>query len=156
MSNSVIDSIARFAAGSVPAGRLKPGGALDYTAAHTFLFAGRTNQSTGDFTYYAESNPRNPAHGPTRAGINSSSLEGWPTSHYTALRYNNIVDDVAPSQPAKLRLDFNGDGTADIAGKLTNGSLLLWAGNGDGSPNTSSGYAMWPGTGFKAVNPLIG
>ncbi|MFE5586161.1 hypothetical protein [Kitasatospora sp. NPDC056531] len=76
--------------------QLKAGDALDYTADHTFLFAGWTNQSTGDFTYYAESNKYDPTHGPTKANINSSSLEGWPTGNYTALRYNNIVDDAPP------------------------------------------------------------
>ncbi|MEV7022250.1 hypothetical protein AB0O00_08915, partial [Kitasatospora sp. NPDC093558] len=77
--------------------QLKSGDALDYTAEHTFLFANWTNQANGDFTYYAESNSHNPTHGPTKANINSSSLEGWPTSYYTALRYNNIVDDQAPA-----------------------------------------------------------
>ncbi|MEV6583770.1 hypothetical protein AB0M92_37185, partial [Streptomyces sp. NPDC051582] len=98
--------------------QLKPGDAMDYTAEHTFLFAGWTNQSTGAFTYYAESNRDNPTHGPTAANINSSSLEGWPTSYYDALRYDNIVDDPAPG-PVMARTvggDFNGDGKQDIAG----------------------------------------
>ncbi|MFJ2193914.1 VCBS repeat-containing protein, partial [Kitasatospora sp. NPDC087861] len=77
--------------------QLKPGDALDYTAEHTFLFANWTNKANGDFTYYAESNAHNPTRGPTSANINSSSLEGWPTSFYTGLRYKNIVDDKKPS-----------------------------------------------------------
>ncbi|MFD8808292.1 hypothetical protein [Streptomyces sp. NPDC059597] len=72
---------------------LKPGDIMDYTADHTFLFAGWTNKANGDFTYYAESNPNDPTHGPTHANINSSSIEGWPTSNYDAYRYQNIVDD---------------------------------------------------------------
>ncbi|WP_330297052.1 hypothetical protein [Streptomyces sp. NBC_00503] len=89
--------------------QLKPGDAMDYTDAHTFLFAGWTNQSTGAFTYYAESNSHNPTHGPTSANINNSSLEGWPTGYYDALRYDNIVDDAAA--PAwKSQVVVNGGG----------------------------------------------
>ncbi|WP_344338932.1 glycoside hydrolase domain-containing protein [Kitasatospora putterlickiae] len=51
--------------------------------------------------------------------------------------------------------DFNGDGKADIAGKLSDGNLLLWTGNGDGTLNTQSGYSMWPGTGFGQVSELV-
>ncbi|MFG2917511.1 FG-GAP repeat domain-containing protein [Kitasatospora sp. NPDC048298] len=138
----------------VPFSDLKPGDALDYTAEHTFLFAGWTNKANGDFTYYAESNRNDPTHGPTRANINSSSVEGWPTSYYVGLRYKNIVDDAVP-EPPKLRLDFNGDGKADVAGKLSDGNLLLWTGNGNGTLNTASGYSMWPGNGFGQVSEMV-
>ncbi|WUQ88757.1 VCBS repeat-containing protein [Kitasatospora purpeofusca] len=51
--------------------------------------------------------------------------------------------------------DFNGDGKADIAGKLSDGNLLLWTGLGNGTLNTASGYSMWPGNGFGQVNGLV-
>ncbi|MFF2659601.1 glycoside hydrolase domain-containing protein [Kitasatospora sp. NPDC058032] len=67
--------------------------------------------------------------------------------------------DVAVSPPpgpgARVRVDFNGDGNEDIAGKLSDGSLLLWTGNGNGTLNTNSGYAMWPGTGFGQVSEMV-
>ncbi|PYC71674.1 hypothetical protein C7C46_26695 [Streptomyces tateyamensis] len=43
--------------------------------------------------------------------------------------------------------DFNGDGKADIAGIDANNDMRLYAGNGDGTINTSSGGLMWPGGG---------
>ncbi|WP_328954734.1 glycoside hydrolase domain-containing protein [Kitasatospora purpeofusca] len=51
--------------------------------------------------------------------------------------------------------DFNGDGKADIAGKLSDGNLLLWTGLGNGTLNTASGYSMWPDNGFKDVDSLV-
>ena len=72
--------------------QLQPGDALDYDAEHIILFAGWVNQSAGTFHYYAESNPRVLTNEYT-GNINSSSLAGWPTSDYQALRYNNITTD---------------------------------------------------------------
>ncbi|MEU7067441.1 VCBS repeat-containing protein [Streptomyces sp. NPDC046161] len=135
--------------------QLKPGDAMDYTDAHTFLFAGWTNQSTGAFTYYAESNSNNPTHGPTSANINSSSLEGWPTSYYDALRYDNIVDDAAPA-PVMARTvggDFNGDGKQDIAGIDASSNMKLYTGDGAGTVGGGSDMlgstGLWKG--FKAI-----
>ncbi|MEU7096359.1 FG-GAP repeat domain-containing protein [Kitasatospora aureofaciens] len=133
---------------------LKSGDILDYTAEHTFLFANWTNQSNGDFTYYAESNPNDPTHGPNSANINSSSLEGWPTSYYGAYRYNNIVDDAAP-RPARVAAgDFNGDGKLDVVGVDANSNMQYYPGNGAGSVS-GPGTPMLGTTGlwanFKAV-----
>ncbi|MQS13055.1 hypothetical protein F7Q99_12355 [Streptomyces kaniharaensis] len=97
---------------------LQSGDALDYTDAHTFLFANWTDKASGDFTYYAESNPHNPTHGPTAANINSSSLEGWPTSYYTALRYNNIAGDPTPAVASV---------TGPSAGTIVSGQINLTA-----------------------------
>ena len=97
---------------------LQPGDALDYTAEHTFLFANWTNKSSGDFTYYAESNSHNPTHGPTSANINNSTVEGWPTNYYTALRYNNIVDDASPAVASVTGLS---------AGTVVSGQINLTA-----------------------------
>ncbi|MCG6499998.1 VCBS repeat-containing protein, partial [Kitasatospora sp. A2-31] len=63
------------------------------------------------------------------------------------VRNNSIVDDVVPPKPPKLRLDFDGDGRADVAGKLSDGNLLLWKGLGNGTLDTQSGYGMWPDNG---------
>ncbi|MEU4581818.1 Ig-like domain-containing protein [Kitasatospora aureofaciens] len=97
---------------------LQPGDALDYTAEHTFLFANWTNKSSGDFTYYAESNSHSPTHGPTSANINNSTVEGWPTNYYTALRYNNIVDDASPAVASVTGLS---------AGTVVSGQINLTA-----------------------------
>ncbi|MFJ5925004.1 Ig-like domain-containing protein [Kitasatospora sp. NPDC092948] len=81
---------------------LQPGDAVAYPGQHIFLFAGWTNKATGDFTYYAESNPSHPTHGPTSANIHSSTIEGWPTSGYVGLRYKNLAASApnAPGAPA--------------------------------------------------------
>ncbi|WP_344338933.1 transglycosylase family protein [Kitasatospora putterlickiae] len=73
----------------------------------------------------------------------ASGWSMWPDNGFSQV--HNLVAD-----------DFNGDGKADIAGKLSDGNLLLWTGNGDGTLNTNSGHGMWPDNGFNAVNPLIG
>jgi hypothetical protein len=41
---------------------LQPGDILDYTAEHTFLFAGWIDQAAGTFGYYAESNSNDSTH----------------------------------------------------------------------------------------------
>ncbi|MER7706127.1 glycoside hydrolase domain-containing protein [Kitasatospora sp. NPDC097605] len=61
----------------------------------------------------------------------------------------------SPGPAAPVRVDFNGDGSEDVAGKLSNGALLLWTGNGNGTLNTNSGYAMWPDSGFGQVSELV-
>jgi hypothetical protein len=78
---------------------LQPGDILDYTAEHTFLFAGWVDQAAGTFDYYAESNPKDPTHY-SEANINDSQLEGWPTGDYTAYRYNNIFTPPPPTSAA--------------------------------------------------------
>ncbi|MFI9273123.1 FG-GAP repeat domain-containing protein [Kitasatospora sp. NPDC052896] len=135
---------------------LKSGDILDYTAEHTFLFANWTNQANGDFTYYAESNSNDPTHGPTSANINSSSLEGWPTSYYGAYRYNNIVDDApATTRPARVAAgDFNGDGKLDVVGIDANSNMQFYPGDGAGDVS-GPGVPMLGTTGlwanFKAI-----
>ncbi|MEU6479889.1 VCBS repeat-containing protein, partial [Streptomyces sp. NPDC047017] len=134
---------------------LKPGDALDYTAEHTFLFAGWKDQSSGSFTYYAESNEHDPTHGPTSANINNSSLEGWPTSVYEGLRYNNIADDAPP--PVTLTHsatgDFNGDGKADLVGIDSNNTMWLYPGTGVAG-KFGARIEMYGGTSWKDVKGL--
>ena len=129
--------------------QLQPGDALDYTAEHTFLFAGWTNQSSGSFTYYADSNTDDPTHGPTSANINDSSLEGWPTSDYEALRYNNITDRTGqvgigvwrPSDNTFYLSDSTTSGTTNasqVFGSSSSGMIPI-TGDWDGSGKTGIG-----------------
>ncbi|MGA5823219.1 hypothetical protein ACPC54_35815 [Kitasatospora sp. NPDC094028] len=135
--------------------QLKAGDALDYTAEHTFLFAGWSNQSNGDFTYYAESNSHNPTHGPTKANINSSSLEGWPTNYYTGLRYNNIVDDAPapPPAPRSLRPSVVADpATGHLISYVRDSANHLWSVDPKGPGWTDFG-AMAAGDPVTVVDP---
>ncbi|MFJ7243635.1 hypothetical protein ACIQWA_03200 [Kitasatospora sp. NPDC098652] len=133
----------------IPFSQLKPGDALDYTADHTFLFAGWTNQPTGAFAYYAESNPNNPTHGPTSANINNSSLEGWPTSSYIGLRYNNIVDDT-PTPPAPAAKDVTNLFALSAGGTVFNA-------NADFAAGAWSAFQQVPGnSGIKQITATSG
>ncbi|MDH6111681.1 hypothetical protein P3T36_001996 [Kitasatospora sp. MAP12-15] len=155
LSSSLVTSTLPSVSSQISFNQLKSGDILDYTAEHTFLFANWTNQSNGDFTYYAESNTNDPTHGPTSANINNSSMEGWPTSYYGAYRYNNIVDDPTTAPlPARTTVgDFNGDGKLDVAGIDANNNMMLYT--GDGAGHVSGGTPMLGTTGlwanFKAI-----
>ncbi|MFI9319653.1 Ig-like domain-containing protein [Kitasatospora aureofaciens] len=118
LTDSLVTQTLPSVSTSISFSDLQPGDALDYTAEHTFLFANWTNKSSGDFTYYAESNSHNPTHGPTSANINNSTVEGWPTNYYTALRYNNIVDDASPAVASVTGLS---------AGTIVSGQINLTA-----------------------------
>jgi hypothetical protein len=98
-------------------GNLQPGDAMAYPHQHIWLFNGWTNKANGDFTYYAESNPSSPTHGPTAANINSTTLEGWPTSGYVALRYKNVA--AIPADFNVLLWGFNSGQTVSGALNLT-------------------------------------
>ncbi|MFQ6146953.1 hypothetical protein ACLMNJ_28420, partial [Streptomyces seoulensis] len=124
-------------------GQLEGGDILDYTGAHTFLFDKWTNQANGDFTYYAESNPDRPTHGPTAANINNSSIEGWPTSYYDAYRYDNITDDTAPPPHSPVSSDALPDGTMHVQ-TLVGGRVFDNARNTNG---TWSGAKLLDGNG---------
>ncbi|MCG6500019.1 glycoside hydrolase domain-containing protein [Kitasatospora sp. A2-31] len=73
----------------------------------------------------------------------------------TASGYSMWPDNGFKDVDSLIAADFNGDGKADVAGKLADGNLLLWTGNGNGTLNTASGYSMWPDNGFKDVDSLI-
>ncbi|CAG6390654.1 Ig-like domain-containing protein [Streptomyces cocklensis] len=98
---------------------LQQGDAMAYPHEHIWLFDKWTNKSTGTFTYYAESNSRQPTHGPTSANIHSSSLEGWPTSGYVGLRYKKITSTV----PAGFGIRINGI----TSGSTVTGTVQLTA-----------------------------
>jgi hypothetical protein len=113
---------------------LQQGDAMAYPHQHIFLFDNWTDKDTGDFTYYAESNPSDPTHGPTSANINSTSLEGWPTSGYVGLRYNNLS---VPTPPPTVQSSSGGlaatpGGGFNIAWQGRDSNNSLWVGSGSG------------------------
>jgi hypothetical protein len=124
--------------------QLLPGDALNYSAAHVVLFGGWQDKSAGTFTYFAENNPSVLTNKYT-GNINASSLAGWPTSVYQAIRYENVVDDAA--QPVASGFG-DGQGTLSVAhtrdGRLdtfitqSNGAI---ARNIETSP--SGGWSDW-------------
>ncbi|MFI9324845.1 hypothetical protein ACIGXI_34405 [Kitasatospora aureofaciens] len=102
---------------------LQPGDAVAYPGQHIFLFNAWTNKATGDFTYYADSNPSDPTHGPSRANIHDQTIEGWPTSGYVGLRYKNI----APAIPAGFNVTVDANGAPLANGQSVSGVVNLTA-----------------------------
>ncbi|MEV7598217.1 hypothetical protein AB0O91_12650, partial [Kitasatospora sp. NPDC089797] len=102
---------------------LQPGDAVAYPGQHIFLFNAWTNKATGEFTYYADSNPRDPTHGPTSANIKDPTIEGWPTSGYVGLRYKNL----APAIPAGFNVTVDADGVPLTNGRTLSGVVNLTA-----------------------------
>ena len=100
LSSSLVTQTLPSVSTQIPTSELQPGDALDYTAEHVILFGGWIDQSAGTFTYYAENDPSELTNSYT-GDLDASTLDGWPTSDYTALRYNNITgtasDTAAPS-----------------------------------------------------------
>ncbi|WP_328954736.1 VCBS repeat-containing protein [Kitasatospora purpeofusca] len=133
---------------------LKAGDALLNNAAgragHIVLFERWTDASQTSYIGYEFTGGTN--QGVKHRTIPYPYFSGYGT--YFPVRAKNVVDDAVP-QPPKLRLDFNGDGRADVAGKLSDGNLLLWTGRGNGTLDTASGYSMWPGNGFGQVSDMV-
>ncbi|MGF1425730.1 hypothetical protein [Kitasatospora sp. LaBMicrA B282] len=108
--------------------QLQPGDALAVSAAHASLFAGWTNQSTGDFTYIAEDNPGVPT-GEHSANIHDLSIDGYSTSSYELLRPNNL----APAIPAGFNVTLWGfnsgqtvSGTLNLTSHPTQSGVIEW------------------------------
>ncbi|MGW0367086.1 hypothetical protein [Streptomyces sp. NPDC002990] len=122
---------------------LLPGDALNYSDAHVILFGGWQDKSAGTFTYYAEQNS-SVLTNKYSANINSSSVAGWPTSLYQAIRYDNIVDDVKPTGVGVYRGSTQTFYEAD-----NKGSTLGWAkyGNPGWKPVTGD----WNGDGKATI-----
>jgi hypothetical protein len=120
---------------------LQQGDAMAYPHQHIFLFDQWTNKSTGDFTYYAESNPSDPTHGPTPANINDAMLEGWASSGYVGLRYNNV----APAIPAGFHGNNTSDSTWTVYNPDTKTMTLFGLGSGGhlGYTKSTNGGASW-------------
>ncbi|MFE1444140.1 hypothetical protein [Streptomyces sp. NPDC058739] len=78
---------------------LEAGDALNNRQSHALLFGGWTDRARGDFVYYSESNSARPAR-MDRANIHDSSIAGYPTATYAALRYKKITTAPAPAAPA--------------------------------------------------------
>ncbi|MFG2983109.1 FG-GAP repeat domain-containing protein [Streptomyces sp. NPDC048258] len=115
---------------------LLPGDALNYSDAHVILFGGWQDKAAGTFTYFAEQNPSVLTNKYT-GNLNSSSVAGWPTSVYQAIRYDNIVEDApAPVYTQTAAADFTGDGAADIIAKDASGNLKMWVHNPAGTFNS--------------------
>ncbi|MGW2480721.1 hypothetical protein ACWCWQ_12980 [Streptomyces sp. NPDC001571] len=116
---------------------LQPGDAMAYPHEHIFLFAGWTDKAAGDFLYYAESNTNDPTHGPSKANIRSTSIEGHPTSGYVALRYKNVSN--APTTPPASptpRSSSSGLSVTPDSGYVTTwrgSDGKLWMGTGGGT-----------------------
>jgi hypothetical protein len=107
---------------------LRTGDALDYTADHVVLFDSWISQSAGSFYYDAEHTYGQVANR-TEGNIYSSTLEGYSTSVFEALRYNHI----AASHSSPLSMNPTGTNTAfiDSNGSVANdwvGSNGVWAG----------------------------
>jgi len=134
--------------------QLQPGDILDYTAEHTILFVGWTNQANGDFNFDSESTEGVPT-GEHSANIYAAQIAGHPSSAYGAYQYNHIVDD--PTPPAvevfggKL-VDFTGDGKPDVVGRL-NDSLYVWPNATSGQPSLAGAVNL--GGGWATMNSLI-
>ncbi|GAA1402880.1 hypothetical protein GCM10009639_46840 [Kitasatospora putterlickiae] len=137
-------------------GELKPGDALlDDDAGddgHIVIFERWTDSSQTSYMGYEFTGGRiNP--GVKHREIPYPYFSGF--GPWAPVRANNVIDDPVTPQPPKLRLDFNNDGKADVAGKLSDGNLLLWTGNGNGTLDTQSGYSLWPNNGFGQVSDLV-
>ncbi|MFJ4779293.1 hypothetical protein [Streptomyces sp. NPDC088762] len=115
-----------------------PGDALNYSEAHVILFGGWNDKSAGTFTYYAEQN-KSVLTNKYSANINSSSIAGWPTSYYKALRYDNIVDDAVTTAAAPSLLSASASGNTVRVGLVgSDGSLYTNEGN-----YTAGAWAGW-------------
>ncbi|MGW2649778.1 hypothetical protein ACWC2T_33950 [Streptomyces sp. NPDC001393] len=119
---------------------LQQGDAMAYPHDHIFLFDNWTNKATGDFTYYAESNPSDPTHGPTPANINNSTLEGWATSGYVGLRYKNV-----DTTPVTINSGNTSDSTWSVYNPDTKTMTLFGLGGGGhlGFTKSTNGGASW-------------
>ncbi|MEY9861491.1 hypothetical protein ABH935_007132 [Catenulispora sp. GAS73] len=120
---------------------LQQGDAMAYPHKHIWVFDQWTDKASGTFTYYANSNPSDPTHGPTTGHINGTSLEGWPTSGYVGLRYNNVTPDAPPAKVGPVT------GHSSVA--AANGTLASFQIRADGNlyetnqTGPASGFSNW-------------
>jgi hypothetical protein len=121
---------------------LQTGDAMAYPHDHIWLFDTWTDKANGDFTYYAESNPSDPTHGPTNANINSTTLEGWPKSGYVGLRYKNVVPDGSGGHTGPYALPGGGWQAMWHGADTSTPTGSLWTAPGRG--NGTTGAAVDP------------
>ncbi|ONI92124.1 hypothetical protein ALI22I_05845 [Saccharothrix sp. ALI-22-I] len=92
---------------------------------HAILFGGWENSAKTRFWYYSFGST--PLDKVTGASFSQSTLSGHPTSHYRALRYRNIVEDI--DIDLERVSDFSGDGHSDVLGVAADGKLLYYPNN---------------------------
>ncbi|MFF2628640.1 FG-GAP-like repeat-containing protein [Kitasatospora griseola] len=133
---------------------LKPGDILNSFYDHVILFEKWDDAAHTKFSYYSFGST--PVKHYSNISINAATFDSHPNGDYKAFRYKKIVDDAVtpPNGGAASRVDFNNDGKVDIAGKLSDGQLLMWAGNGNGTVSTS-GYSMLASGSFAPVSDLV-
>ena len=90
---------------------------------HAILFGGWENSAKTRFWYYSFGST--PLDKVTGASFSQSTLSGHPTSHYRALRYRNIVEEIDLERVS----DFSGDGHSDVLGVTADGKLLYYPNN---------------------------
>ena len=130
LSSSMVTQTLPEVSTQIDSSQLQPGDALDYTAEHVILFGGWVDQSAGTFTYYAENNPSQLTNS-YQGNLDASSLDGWPTSDYTPLRYNNITGTATTTTPAPTST-----GTTASTGTSTSGTGTPAAPTSTGSTST--------------------
>ncbi|QMU76642.1 C40 family peptidase [Streptacidiphilus sp. PB12-B1b] len=137
LSSSMVTQTLPSVSTQIASSDLQPGDALDYTAEHVILFGGWVDQSAGTFTYYAENNPSELTNTYT-GSLDASSLDGWPTSDYTPLRYNNITGTASTTTtPA----------TSTTATTTTGSTTASTGTTGTTTSSQDTGTATQPSTG---------
>ena len=111
LSSSLVTQTLPSVSTEISTSELQPGDILDYTAEHVILFGGWIDQSAGTFTYYAENDPSELTNSYT-GDLDASTLDGWPTSDYTALRYDNITGTASDTAATTSTATTGGVSTA--------------------------------------------
>ncbi|MFG2914828.1 hypothetical protein ACGF0D_18310 [Kitasatospora sp. NPDC048298] len=126
---------------------LRPGDVLN-SSEHVVIFAGWRDKAAGTFNYYQESSRSRPTNYNTDGNIYGSTLSTHAMSSYTAYRYKNITDDVAPnptpSSPSTVHVSV---ADADGALRSTDGDYA--------GPGWSGSWAPLGGSGLKALTSAV-
>jgi len=148
LSDSLVTQTLPSVATQIPASELQPGDALDYTAEHVILFAGWIDQSAGTFNYYAENNPSELTN-LYQGSLDASSLDGWPTSDYTPLRYNNITGTASGTTTATTSTTATTTASTTAATTTDTTTATTTGTTGTTTPSTgstASGSSHWSWT----------
>ncbi|MFG2908482.1 hypothetical protein ACGF13_25870, partial [Kitasatospora sp. NPDC048286] len=126
---------------------LRPGDVLN-SSEHVVIFAGWRDKSAGTFNYYQESSRSRPTNYNTDGNIYGSTLSSHAMSSYTAYRYKNIADDVAPNPTP------SSPSTVHVSAIGADGGLQATDGNYAG-PGWSGSWAPLGGSGLKALASAV-